>query len=365
MFAPESARRALRPFALLLGLVLAAQLSACARGPVPTWQLEPVRTVAWWPAEGDTLLDRYAPVFVTEHAERPWNRVGTPSARLTESGEEQVYVDPDEATIYRRRIPFEAGGQRYTNLVYRVHFQRSPFTLVPFNAGTGKNVGLLTVVTLDAWERPVWVTTVHTCGCYHAVLPTNFLPREAWPETWDRAGVEIYGEQLPGLLVWPEDDEPARLMVKIRDGSHRVMDAAVVSEAALAEGYDALRVASQPIAALDALPLERGSKAQATTSFFHESGRKRGLVKGAWKPLETLLFGWWIRDFHVGRDRRYGPREQTQLFYTTLNPARKDRSDMWSFASFLELEGWKTGVVSPPLAETAKPDSMPRDPSES
>lgn len=343
----RAGRTGLAPtLALLLGL----GLTACASDSPQTLPASPRPvTLAFWPSPGDSLLDRHAPVFVTEHAERPWNRIGTPAARLDENGEEQVFVDPERATVYRRRIPFEAGGARYTNLLYRIHFERSPFTWIPFNAGTGRNVGLLTVVTLDEWERPMWVTTVHTCGCYHAVVPTGFLPREAWPEDRDPDGLSVYGEELPGRLVWPRD-EPARLVVTVRDGSHRVMDLAVVSERALAERHGAEPSASLPIAALDALPVADG-----TTSFFHESGRKRGLVKGAWKPLETLLFGWWIRDFHVGRDRRYGPRDETQLFYTTLNPVRKSRSDMWPFASFLELEGWKTGISTAPHAETAQP----------
>jgi hypothetical protein len=344
-------RRVYRLLATLLLPGVALQLVACAGGPRPTWELAPPRAVAWWPAEqGDELFDRFAPVFVTEHAEKPWNRIGTPSARQSGDDEEEVFVDPSRATVYLRRIPFESGGLRYTNLVYRVHFEQSPFTWVPFNAGAGRNVGLLAVVTLDAREHPVWVTTVHTCGCYHAVLPTNYLPRDAWPEDWDPEGLEVYGEQLPGLLAWPTDGDPVRLVVKVRAGSHRVMDMAVVAEAEIREAYDGLPAESRPIAALDALPL-----GESTTSFFHESGRKRGLVKGAWKPLETLMFGWWIRDFYVGRDRRYGPRGDTQLFYTTLNPARKERSDMWQFARFLELNGWKTGVVSSSRA-TATPD---------
>ncbi|NNL65856.1 MAG: hypothetical protein HKP30_06420 [Myxococcales bacterium] len=348
---PEARHRP-HPFArlplLLAACGFAVPLLGCARPTAAPPTPRAPRTVAWLPTPGESLLDRHAPIFVTEDAHESWNRIGTPSARRDEDGEETIYVDPEVPTIYRRQLSFEAGGHRYTNLLYRVHFEGSPFTWIPFNAGAGKNVGLFAVITLDAAERPVWVTTVHTCGCYHAILPTDRLPHAAWPADWDPEGIDVYGERLPGVLRWSEAGDRARVVVRLRGGSHRVMDVGVASASAIAEAHATRRANVRPIADLDALPLGEG-----TTSFFHEDGRKRGLVKGAWKPLETLLFGAWIRDFHVGRDRRYGPRDQTQLFYTTLNPLRKERSDMWDFAHFLELEGWKTGIVAPAGFEAA------------
>lgn len=329
-----------------LASLLAIVLALGALGTRSVAAEESTRDVAWVSAAGESLLDRYAPVFVTEHSDESWNRVGTPSARIAENSEEEIYVDPDTPTIYRRKVEFEADDQHYTNLIYRVHFERSPFTWLPLNVGTGRNVGLMLVVTLDSSERPLWVTTVQTCGCYHAIIPTTHLPRAAWPEDWDPDGIVVYGEHLPGLLPWPETRENLRLVASVREGTHRVMDLTLMSRAAVAERYEVVSAASRPISDLDALPVAGG-----TTSFFHESGRKRGLVKGAWKPMETLLFGLWIRDFHVGRDRRYGPRDETELFYTTLNPIRKNRSDMWEFAEFLQLDGWKTGVVLPRHAE--------------
>ena len=340
----------------LLALVLANLLVACASGPRPGADLaEPARTVAWWPQAGDTLLDRFQPVFVTEHAERSWNRIGTPSARRTADGGEDVYVDPDRATVYRQRIDFEAEGQAFTNLVYRIHFERSPFTWRPFNVGMGRNVGVLAVVTVDARERPLWLTTVQTCGCYHAILPTTLVPAADWPEGWDPEQLVVYGEELPGLLRLPAGGAAARFVVQLRDGNHRVMDVSVAPESSLAERYAARPAASRPVDALDALELADGG----TTSFFHESGRLRGLVKGAFKPFETALFGWWIHDLHVGRDRRYGPRDRTQLFYTSLNPFHKQHSDMWDFPGFLAENGWKPGNLAPPPAELARPEGAP------
>jgi hypothetical protein len=328
---------AVRTINALASLVLAGVLGACAGTTAPQERSPVARHAAFVHPGGSGLLARFAPVFVTEHAEQSHNRIGTPIAEIDGGGSETVRIDPDRATIYRRVVPFSAGDRRYTNLVYRVHFERNPFTWLPLNLGAGRNVGLLAIVTLNEAEEPVYVTTVHTCGCYHAVLPTNFLPATDRPEDWDAEGLEVYGEHLPGRLTYPAEPDTARLVIRIRGDTHRVMDVDVLPFEWVAATHDVIDADAADTEALETLEHARG-----ITSFFHTEGRRKGLVKGAWKPLETLIFGLWIRDFHVGRDRRYGPEEHAgQLFYTTLNPVKKTRSDMWNFRAFLELNGWK------------------------
>ena len=68
----------------------------------------------------------------------------------------------------------------------------------------GKNVGVFVVVTLDELARPVLVTTVHTCGCYGAIVPTDYLRPDALPEHWTGQPLDVYGERLrPGWTLHP------------------------------------------------------------------------------------------------------------------------------------------------------------------
>jgi hypothetical protein len=279
------------------------------------------------------LLARHAPIFVLQSDAELHNRVGAASARLDEDGREQVYVDPHRPAVYARQIAFETSGGAYTNLVYRVHFPRVPLP----HLTAGRNVGLLAVVTLDARGRPVLLTTVHTCGCYVATVPTSYLPAEARPEGWDVAELKVHGESLPGLLPYPpEFDAAYRPVIFLRDDTHRVMDLRVEDVRETSWRYDPVAAALAPVGALDALPVDG-----RTTSFFETEGGRRGYVKGSHKPLERLLMSWWALDGRVGEDKRYAPREEmSTVFYTSLKPWRRDESDMWRFAEFLGYWGW-------------------------
>lgn len=287
------------------------------------------------PAEG-SLAARFAPIFVVEQADESYNLIGTPSA-AARGDKVDVFVDSAQPAIYTEALSFSASERHYRNLFYRVHFERSPFTLVPFNASAGENVGIMAVVTLDESDRPVLLTTVHTCGCYHAIIPTNFLPESAYPDTWDKNGQEIYGEHLTGHLDY-SGDPSLRPTILVRSGTHRIMEVSMRSLDTLHEQGEVVESPLQPVESLKLLKTPEGEE----TSFYFEKGRKRGLVKGAHKPWETLLFGLWIGDAHVGQDREFGSKEETgRLFYTTLNPRKKQKSDMSDFAGFLAQNGWK------------------------
>lgn len=316
---------------LLLGLTAAAGAGNVQeeRGMVSAYVLD----------GADGLLQRFAPVFVIEHDEETFNKIGTPSAERSSQGREKVFVDPDQATVYTEVETFDTDKDHYTNLIYRIHFEKNPFTLVPLNVGAGENVGAIAVVTLNSQEEPVWVTTVQSCGCYHAIIPTDYLPEAAYPEDWNPEGFEVYGEQLPGLLpLKAAADSDPRIVIAIRGGSHRCKGVSVQPLAAVTADATTVQAAAAPIEALKHLPLPDGSE----TSFYHTKGHRKGLVKGAHKPLETLLFGLWSWDHNVGQDREYGPKEEAgRRFYTTLFFARKKDADMWHFAHYLEHNGWK------------------------
>jgi hypothetical protein len=318
--------------ALVAGLAL---LTGCATIPAP----ETRHSIAFVVADDGTLATRHAPVIVPEYPAASYNRIGRPSAQADERGRVRIFVDPDRPAIYFQQRGFETGTQRYTNLVYRVHFERVPYSLVPFHLTAGRNSGLLFVVTLDEAERPLLLTTVHTCGCYLAFVPTRHLPREAWPPGRDGGEQQVFGIRMPGLLEYPElPDQDSRPLIFTRHGTHRVEDAGVARYSTLGAEYELIEAKLLPIEALKALPLADGD----TVSFYNDRGLRKGYVKGATKPFELLFMSWWALDPHVGVDKEYGDRDETgTVFYTSLKPWARSASDMWRFAEFLEYWGWR------------------------
>ncbi|MBI2424107.1 MAG: hypothetical protein HYV27_14850 [Candidatus Hydrogenedentes bacterium] len=296
-------------------------------------------TRAYVVGQEESLLARYAPVFVVDANDLSYNAIGTPKANKNKRGKETVYIDPAEPAVYGGVHTFETSKGTYTNLFYRVHFERSPFTWAPFNASAGHNVGFFTVITLGPGEKPYYVNTVQSCGCYHAVTPTNLLPADQFPAGWDQSGFENYGEHVPGILNYPEDGNGGvRLAVFLRSGVHRARDLQMLPMANIERDYDPIVAPLRPLEDLKHLPVAGGGE----TSLYYTKGYKRGLVKGAYKPWETVLFGLWTGDAHVGQDREYGTKDETgRLFYTTLSRSKKKASDMSDYAGFLELNGWK------------------------
>lgn len=324
------------PWWRTVGLAAALLCAACAVGP-PRAPESTAPPPAYLP-QGEGAAARFAPVLVPRRTDLPYNRVGTPFVQTDAKGREQARVDPDQPAVFHQAIPFTTARGTYTNLVYRVHFTKVPYRMRPSHVSAGPNVGLLVVVTVDAHDNPVLVTTVHTCGCYLAFLPTAFLPPEAYPDDWPAGTQKVLGERLPARLDLPTGVGSPRVVLTLREGTHRVMDAALMPPDAVAAAFTTVPTPLRPMAELDRLPLPDGG----TTSFFVTSGRHRGFVKGAHKPFERVFISWWALDWRVGHDKRYGPREDMDtVFYTSLKPWARSDSDMWRFSDFLAYWGWK------------------------
>lgn len=323
-----------------LGMCLALVAVSAVTGCATTGEGMPDigKTTAYVYGEGDGLAADFAPIFLVEHDEQSYNKVGTPSARYTETGREDIFVDSSIPTIYHQTRTFQTEKGEYTNLIYRVHFERSPFTWKPFNASAGRNVGAMAVVTLNENQQPIYLTTVQSCGCYHVITPTSFLDANAYPDDWDADGVTVYGEDLPGRLTYPEPfATDSRIVIVLRNGTHRTKDILIARLEDLEAGTQVVRTRAAKIETLKSLKLSVTS-----TSFYHTKGRKRGLVKGARKPWETLIFGIVAWDANVGQDREYASKDDSgHRFYTTLRANQKKRSDMWDYAGYLRNNGWK------------------------
>jgi hypothetical protein len=280
---------------------------------------------------------RWAPVFIVYGHAREYNRIGRPTIRITDNGRERVFVDTDHPSIYVMQRTFTTAKATYTNEIYRVHFPKVPYNLAPFNLTAGKNVGVLVVVTLNSQKQPVLVTTVGTCGCYKAFVPTRYLPADALPKDWTGQRQDVYGEDLPRMLSLEGYRRP-HLVVHLRPQVHRIMDLEVLNDMQLSsQRFRTVSMQSYPMELLNRLPVDGGVR-----SFYHEEGVLKGHVKGSIKPFESLLLSLISLDLFVGMDKAYADTARTgNPFYTSLKPWRRTDSNMWDFARFLGYWGWR------------------------
>lgn len=318
-------------------IVLLFLFTGCAAPLHPPEPIYPV--TAFVPEDVGNEVSRFAPVFLVDESDKSYNLIGRPMARIDEDGDEEIYVDSREPAIFWQKLEFTTDRGRYTNLVYRIHFPEVPFNLIPFHLTSGDNVGLIVVVTLNDKQEPVLLTMVNTCGCYLGIIPTTFLPEDAYPEDWDTANQFIYGEYLPGLITYNSDDldKGSRLfMIHLRGGTHRVKCIQPLAKQEELAKHETVITPLLNIAKLDLLQLDG-----TTTSFFETTGPKKGLVKGSNKIWERLFMSWWALDWNIGMDKRYGPSEEMEtVFYTSLKIWARDDSDMWNFPRFLKYWGW-------------------------
>jgi hypothetical protein len=284
-----------------------------------------------------TAQKEWAPVFIVYGHSRAHNLIGRPAVSLDGKGGEEVFIDTQDPVVFFLERTFKTEKATYTNFIYRVHFPGTPYSLIPFSLSAGKNVGLMVVVTLNTDHQPVLVTTVHTCGCYKAIVPTHYLPQEALPENWSGERLSVYGEKLPSRLELNGVPSP-RILVHLRPDVHRVMNLEIRARQFLSsDRFRTVPMKMESMARLERLPVNGG-----TTSLFHQEGVLRGHVKGSVKPLETLFMSLISLDLFVGTDKAYSDTTQNgNPFYTSLKPWRRKDSDMWNFARFLWYWGWR------------------------
>ncbi len=321
-----------RIFVQVLTLLLALILSGCAGYNDTIGTDAGLHIIVNNPSSD--LLRSFAPVLVLPGAKESHNRIGKVLAEKN-NGHEKIIIDPTHPVIYADKRPFSTRFGTYINMVYRVHFQKTPFSLVPFHFATGNNIGFLVIVTLNEDYTPLLVTTVNTCGCYALVIPTAALPADAYPEDWKPEKQYFYGEKLPtSIPAYTRDDS---LLITVRPEVHRVMNVTVSHRKELAAKN--LAVAEiMPLQSLKRLPLQHGE----VTSLYYDAWPLQGHVKGSIKLWESLLLSLVSLDFYVGMDKEYGDTAVSgNPFYTSLLPWNRQASDLNDFAGFLGFWGWR------------------------
>lgn len=281
-------------------------------------------------ATADTMLEKHAPIFLIEENQNNYNRIGTPAVKDVEPENHDIFIDTGQATIYAMTQDFETSKGKYTNLIYRVHFPKTPFP----HLTAGKNVGLFVYITLNSEQETVLITTLHTCGCFLAFIPTAKLPEKSWPADWAKKGQIVYGEELPGLL--DNESNKQKLIINLRGATHRVINARYANTD-IYDNIESFTMQIKPMLALEHLP----TADKRTVSFFINKGARKGMVKGSKKPLEMLFMSLLAMDPFIGEDKALGSPEETgTTIYTSLKFWDRRESNIWFFPRFLKYWGW-------------------------
>lgn len=311
------------PLLYLLPLLFLCLSGCCGKIPIENFHYQVRDSVSASP-----LKD--FPRFAVQGGELKYNRIGTPEL-LEENGSPLVQVTGEKATLYYDEDFFITEKGKYNNRIYRIHFPEVPFSLCTPHLTAGNNPGLLIIYTYNQENNLVLITTVHTCGCYLAFLPTGALNHNSFPKNWPKESQSIYGHTLPAIVPL-QGERPYTFA--LASGTHRVSGVHLDSKPAPTTS----RVMDlQPMATLHQLPYKGG-----VVSFFETEGSRRGYVKNNSKPLERLLISWWAFDWHVGEDKIYeSGRKDGPTFYTSLKFWQREASDMRDFPRFLRYWGWK------------------------
>lgn len=230
-------------------------------------------------ARAKKALFRYhAPVWEVETLSRA-DRIGTP---VPESRNE-LRIDTKRPVTFTRLSFTRFGDSVLTQLNYVVWFPARPKTGSLDLLG-GFLDGLNYRVTLDTDGKPLLYETMHNCGCYHRLFPTDRLALREDPD---------YAEP-PLVLPSPEvSHDTTRLVISLADRTHYVehLYGAPRSQTVRGEHYSLA-----PYARLRSLPLPGGG----SRSMFRENA----LVAGS-ERLERLIL-WPTGVLSPGAMRQWG-----------------------------------------------------------
>jgi hypothetical protein len=308
-------------------------LTGCAHAPPDPFE----QATLYTPSAPPSIATVNTPTFLVREADKPYNKIGTPHVERGDDQQPNISVNPETPTVYFETQEFTTAKGLYTNLIYRIHFQEVPLGWTSINLTAGQNPGLLFIYTLDEAGTLLLVTTVHTCGCYLAFLPTGAMPREYLPPDWPTAPQDVYGYTLPSSLPLSGEKTDEQIAFTLENATHRIGAVTVLDNPIRQTLPQQIQMHLKPMLDLYYLPYQ-----DKTVSFFETEGSRRGYVKNNTKILERLFMSWWAFDLHVGEDKAYSTYDKSEtIFYTSLKFWDRQASDLKNFSEFLAYWGWR------------------------
>lgn len=318
---------------LLLCVTSSGLLSSCARPTANGIDKE----ILYLSSQPPSVKKSHSPAFLIKNPQELYNRIGMPSVRESADYLPEIYVDPKTPAIFFESQQFTTSKGTYQNLIYRIHFEKVPFALNKINLTAGNNPGLLIIYTLDSNKQLLLITTVHTCGCFLAFIPTTALSKDSLPPNWPTESQWVYGHNLPNMITLSENHDLETVVFTLESETHRISNVAVSVNNSLNHPYETTDMEFFLMNALYQLPYQG-----RTESFFEMAGPREGYVRNNTKILERLLISWWAFDLYVGEDKAFGSSDTSDtIFYTSLKFWARTASDMKNFPRFLSYWGWK------------------------
>ncbi|GAB5413579.1 MAG: hypothetical protein Cons2KO_11820 [Congregibacter sp.] len=236
------------------------------------------------PSQDDlqNLFQRHAPILAID-TEGPFDVPGQPFF----AADGTPTVIDTSTTVYTYPSLTRFGGQLRLQLNYVWWFDARP-RKGPLDTLGGHLDGLVWRVTLDGNAQPIAYDSIHPCGCYHLLFPTDQLQvrREArqWPE--------------PPLVVQraPPLKAGERIVLRLASETHYLLRAYAVSEALFKDdgvnkGHD---YRFEPYASLYRVPSADGAR-----SLFDSNG----IVPGTERAESLYLWPMGIRAPGAMRER--------------------------------------------------------------
>ncbi len=189
------------------------------------------------------LLAAHAPqwaVTTASDADRP--------GALTLDGQGRPTVRTDKPVEYRRLSWTRMGGEVLLQLTYQLWFPERPADGW-FDIYAGHLDGILWRVTLGTDGEPIAYDSIHPCGCYYTLFPT---------EGWSVADVRDDAEPVASPAEPPALADDERMIVGLEPGTHYLAGLDTVERPAGGE-----RLAPLQLQRLRSLALPDGGRASA------------------------------------------------------------------------------------------------------
>jgi hypothetical protein len=267
-------------------------------------------------ATPDVLVAYYAPIFVQQR-QPPGEQARRYPPEFDEIGEAQLQRDgkkfkaavagpPRVYAIFQKR---QIGSQEHVQLTYTAWYPAHPrMRLIDLEEADIDSC--VVRVTLDRDNAPLFSETIAACGCFHKVFVQSWLEAEARqaygpPLKNKRFSVEQTFEdgidwEVAGVVDEPRD-RPARPVVFIKAGDHKVLGVGSASRLRVPERADVRRYQLAHYEELYSVPVAGGP--ERAPFFDLDDG---GKVWGA-ERKERFLFGW------IGVDAAGQPRANDQI----------------------------------------------------
>ena len=207
-------------------------------------------------AEAARLFDAHAPVWaiaIRTDSDRPG------ALRLTD--DDRPAADTDRPAEYRRLSWTRFGDEVLLQLNYMIWFPERP-KKGSIDLYAGHLDGLIWRVTLASDGEPLAYDSIHSCGCYYTLFPTD---------GWRVAGMPADAEPVASPVRAPAYSAAQRLVVRADSGTHYLRGLESMERPV----DDVTALASLPFGRLRSLPRPDGGSASAFApdGLIHASAR--------------------------------------------------------------------------------------------